>query len=90
MQNFDLQETPHGSRLLGETHATRWHLDVPLAPDTLDTIIRAAFVAPWNQPRVEVDGVIADQIPTGVQVRVAANSTWFDISWKHLAKRYVN
>ena len=86
MQTFRILPTPHGSRLLGEDIHTASHLDFPISPVDLKHLILAAFKSPDDQPRSELNGVIADRTAAGVRVRVVANNAWADIPWPCIAR----
>lgn len=86
MKSVRILPTPHGSRLLGEELHTVFHLDVPVSPTDLNTLIKAAFRSPDDQPRVELSGVIADRTQSGVRLRIVANNSWFDIPWEIIAR----
>ncbi len=86
MHTFRILKAPHGSRLLGEDIHTASHLDYPLEPTDLHDLILAAFKSPNDQPRAELNGVIADRTKEGVRVRVVANNSWTDIPWPSIAR----
>ena len=86
LQNVTIQSTPHGSRLIGEDIHTAYHLDIPIPPDDLQTLIIAATKTRDEHPRAELGGVIADRIETGVRVRVVAGNAHFDLPWPIIAR----
>ena len=86
LQNVSIKPTPHGSRLFGEDIHTAYHLDIPISPDDLHTLIIAATKTPDTHPRMELSGVMADRTPEGVRVRVVANNSHFDIPWPIIAR----
>ena len=84
LKSVTIQSTPRGSRLIGEEIHTSYHLDVPIPPDDLQTLIIAATKTPDEHPRSELGGVIADRIETGV--RVVAGNAHFDLPWPIIAR----
>lgn len=81
LQSVTINRTPHGSRLLGEDIHTAFHMDVPIPPGDLVTLIMAAAKSDGMNPRAELMGVIADRTSHGVRVYVVANQSYFDIPW---------
>lgn len=81
MHSIHIKATPHGSRLIASDIHTAWHIDVPIAPDDLRTLITAAAKSPDENKRVELSGTLADRTAEGVRVRQVANNSHFDIPW---------
>lgn len=81
-----IQNTPPGSRLIGEEIHTGYHLDVPIPANDLHALITAAARTPDDNPRCELGGVLADRTPNGVRVYVVAKTSHFDIPWPIIAR----
>ena len=79
LQSVTIQKTDHGSRLIGEDIHLTYHLDIPIPPDDLYTLIIAATKTDDLNLRAELSGVLADRTPNGVRVHVVANTSHFDI-----------
>ncbi|WP_299850600.1 hypothetical protein [uncultured Roseovarius sp.] len=86
LQSVTIQSTTHGSRLIGEDIHTAHHLDIPIPPDDLYTLIIAATKTEDTHLRAELGGVLADRTPNGVRVHVVAKTSHFDIPWPVIAR----
>ena len=86
MHSIQIDATPHGSRLIGTDIHTAWHINVPITPDDLRTLIIAAAKTPDDNTRVELSGTLADRTDTGVRVRLVANNSHFDIPWPMIVR----
>jgi len=89
LTDFTINETPNGAKLVGYDMNRRpqFELPLPASREDLNNLIRAAACAPLESPRVEIDGVQADQTENGVRVRNVARQSWFDIPWRLIVKR---